>query len=247
MGFYIILGAFFIAIGLAIHKFKCYFLISGYNTMPKEKKQKVNTDSLGRLMGIYSYINGVSLIFVGILAGFGIKSAQLPYMLLFVASTIYLLIKAQRYDKNIFDENGKLIKGAGKNLILPIGIIAVVVIFVGVLMLFSVQPTKVTFFQDYIQIHGMYGEEYQWNTIEKVSIIEELPTIEMRTNGSALGSNLKGYFRTKDKKIVKLFVNTSKPPYIIMETKYGIIIFNLKDKENTTIAYEAIINQIGKK
>lgn len=246
MWFYIILGAFFIAIGLAIHIFKCYFLISGYNTMSKEKKQKVDTEKLGRLMGIYSYINGGALVFVGILAGFGIKSAQLPYLILFIASTTYLLIKAQSYDGNIFDENGKLIKGAGKSLVLPIGIITVVVIFVGGLMMFSVQPTKISIFQDYIQIHGMYGEEYQWNTIEKVSIIEELPEIEMRTNGSALGSNLKGYFRTKDKKIVKLFVNTSKPPYIFMETKYGIIIFNLKDKENTTIAYEAIKSQIEK-
>lgn len=52
------MGVFFIAMGLAVHVFKWYFLISGYNTMPKEKKANVNTEGLGRLMGIYSYVNG---------------------------------------------------------------------------------------------------------------------------------------------------------------------------------------------
>jgi hypothetical protein len=52
------IGVFFILIGLAVHVFKWYFLISGYNTMSKEKKANVDTEGLGRLMGIYSYVNG---------------------------------------------------------------------------------------------------------------------------------------------------------------------------------------------
>ncbi|MGI6317830.1 MAG: hypothetical protein ACOX1J_03735 [Dethiobacteria bacterium] len=44
----------------------------------------------------------------------------------------------------------------------------------------------------------MYGEVYAWDSIEDVILMEELPAIVMRTNGSALGSNLKGYFRTEE-------------------------------------------------
>ena len=65
------------------------------------------------------------------------------------------------------------------------------------LLFFSSQATKVTFLEEGLQIHGMYGEVYAWNSIEDVILMEELPTIVMRTNGSALGSNLKGYFGQK--------------------------------------------------
>jgi len=65
----------------------------------------------------------------------------------------------------------------------------------------------VTFLEEGLQIHGMYGEVFEWDSIEDVILMEELPAIVMRTNGSALGSNLKGYFRTKEFGSVKLFVS----------------------------------------
>ena len=58
MWIYIIMAATFIFLGLAVHVFKWYFLIAGYNTMPKERKANVDTAGLGRAMGIYSYANG---------------------------------------------------------------------------------------------------------------------------------------------------------------------------------------------
>ena len=100
-------------------------------------------------------------------------------------------------------------------------------------MFFSSQSTKVTFLDEGIQIHGMYGDVYTWESIEAVELMEELPTIEMRTNGSALGSNLKGHFRTRELGSVKLFVNTQKPPFIYLETDDGITIFNIKNADET--------------
>ncbi|MEW5953181.1 MAG: DUF3784 domain-containing protein [Bacillota bacterium] len=242
--FYFIAGGFFIAMGLAVHVFKWYFLISGYNTMPKEKKANVDTKSLGRLIGIYSYANGGVLIVMGILHAFGLKFGMTPVIVFFGISTVYLLIKAQKYDGNIFDENGKLRKGAGKQLAVPVGIIVVTLIFVAVLMFFSSQTTKVTYLEKGLQIHGMYGEVYTWESIEEVRLIESLPNIEMRTNGSALGSHLKGYFRTTEYGTVKLFVDTKKSPFVFMQSNGQIIIFNLADAGETKDTYEKILIQI---
>jgi hypothetical protein len=124
---------------LAIHVFKWYFLISGYNTMSKEKKKNVDTEGLGRLMGIYSYINGSIFIVVGVVYAFGFKAVMTPAIVFFSVSTVYLLIKAQRHDRNIYGEDGKLRKGAWKQLALPVGIIVVILIFVAVLIVFSSQ------------------------------------------------------------------------------------------------------------
>jgi len=92
--------------------------------------------------------------------------------------------------------------------VIPGAICVVTLIFVAVVMYFSYQPTRVSFLEEGIQIHGMYGEVYTWESIENVSLKEELPTIQIRTNGSALGSKLKGHFKTKELGSVKLFVNT---------------------------------------
>jgi len=242
MWFNIILGIFFIVIGLAVHVFKWYFLISGYNTMSKAKKANVNTEGLGRLLGIYSYVNGGVFIVMGVLQALGLKPVHTPVIVFFIISTVYLLITAQKYDGNLYDKDGKFRKGAGKQLVIPLVILVVTLIFVFVLIVFSSQPTKVTLLEEGIEIHGMYGGVYTWESIEAVALMEELPTIEMRTNGLALGSNLKGHFRTREMGSVKLFVNTRKHPFIFFETDDVIIIFNLNNADET----QAIFNEILK-
>ena len=113
-------------------------------------------------------------------------------------------------------------------------------------MFFSSQSTKVTFLEEGIQIHGMYGEVYTWESIAAVELMEELPTIEMRTNGSALGSNLKGHFRTKEMGSVKLFVNTQNPPFIYLETDDGGAIFNMNNANETQEIFREIKQKIPK-
>jgi hypothetical protein len=62
----------------------------------------------------------------------------------------------------------------------------------------------------------------------------------MRTNGSALGSNLKGHFMTTELGSVKLFVNTQNPPFIYLETDDGVTIFNMKNEDETNEVYKRI-------
>lgn len=126
----------------------------------------------------------------------------------------------------------------------PVGIAVVALIFVAVVMFLSSQAPKVTFLEEGLQIHGMYGEVYVWDSIEAVKLIEELPNIEMRTNGSALGSNLKGHFRTTEHGPVKLFVNTKKPPFVYLESNGDITIYNLTNAEKTEETYKEILKRI---
>ena len=55
----------------------------------------------------------------------------------------------------------------------------------------------------------------------------------LETTHSALGSHLKGYFRTTEYGRVKLFVDTKKPPFIFIQSNGHMIIFNLADIEET--------------
>lgn len=240
---YIIISLFCIFMGLSVHVFKWYFLISGYNTMPKEQKKNVDTKGLGLLMGLYGYANGVAFLVLGILELLGKKPSILPALIFSAVSTVYLIIKAQKYDGNVRKKGGKMFKKQGQNPTVSIVITIISIVFVAVLMLFSIQATKATFLDEGVKIHGMYGDVYEWETIEEVELIEKLPSIETRTNGSAIGSFLKGHFRTTEFGSVKLFVDTKIPPFIFLKTQEGIIIFNMKTAEETQNVFEEILKR----
>ncbi len=238
-----IIGISLIVLGLAVHVFKCYFLISGYNTMPKEKKVNVNIKPLAKLIGIYSYINGGVFLFFGFLNTLGFTPGIAVPISILVITTVFLLVKSQKYDGNLFDEHGKLREGAGKKLGFLIAGTVMVLAATGVLLFFSAQPTQITLQQDGIQIHGLYGEFNRWEDIDSVTLQEKLPTIEMRTNGSALGNHLKGHFRTAEYGGIKLFVDTSVPAFIYMETGDGMLIFNLNTPDATREFFEKILKE----
>jgi hypothetical protein len=239
-----LIGALFILLGIAIHKLKWYFLISGYNTMSREKKANVDTEGLGRLMGLFLYLNGGVLILLGVLNALDLWSGMTPFLVVIGFSTAYLLVRAQKYDHNLFDEKGKLKKGAGKKLIVPAAIVMIIFLAVGGLMFYVSQPTEVAILGDGLQIQGLYGEIHSWDSIDAVELHDELPRIERRTNGAAVGSSLKGHFRTVELGDVKLFVNASRPPFIYLTAGGRMTILNGASEEETRQVFEAIERRI---
>lgn len=238
-------GVLLILLGFAVHKLNWHVLIAGYNTMTKEEQAKVDVKGLSRLLGIFSYVNGAAFILCGILQELGIKGVLLPTFALLGVSLVYMTIKAQTYNRNLFDEQGKLVKGAGMQLAIPFVIMGTTIIFVIVLLVYASQDAKITFFADGVKIHGMYGARYTWDSITAVELRDDLPTIEMRTNGSAVGSHLKGRFRTTEMGDVKLIVNIDRPPFVYLSSKDGVVIFNLADPNQTREAFQKIDQQVG--
>ncbi len=241
----IVIGIFLILIGLAVHVFKMYFLISGYNTMSKEKKEKVDTKGLGRLMGIYSYANGIVFLGAGLLGKLGFKVRTETIFAFLFLSTIYLIIKAQKYNGNVYDENGKIKKDGRKQLNWSLVVMVITGLFVAGLLFYSTRPTKVTILDKGITIHGMYGDTYPWESISEVELLEEMPSIGMKTNGAAVGSKYKGYFMTSEYGKVKLHIDLDDPPFIYLKTSEGIIIINMNTSEETEYVFDEILLESG--
>ncbi len=240
MWLYLIIGASLILLGLAVHVGKLYFLISGYNTKRKEKKANIDVRRLARLIGIYSYINGGLFLLMGVLDAAGMDPPMMPVFIFLMLSSVVLAIMSQRYDYNLFDEHGRLRRGAGKKLIVPGVMMVATLVFVVVILFFSARDTEVSFMDEGLEIHGMYGDVYGWEEINNVQLLEELPNIEVRTNGSAIGSKLKGNFRTTEFGAVKLFVDADTPPFIYFEVDGKKVIFNDTDPDVTEAAYDKI-------
>jgi len=227
-------------IGYLIRFRKMYWLISGYNTMSAAKKQKVDTEKLGVLMGNMCFIMG-TLMFTGIMLivlgqaaiGFIVMSGLVPVI-------IYILIAAQKYDGNNFDETGKMKTSTKFAIGAILAGLLVILSFVSYMVIQGFQPSAVTFDQTTLTISGSYGQSISLQDIQSLELLEQLPVIELRTNGSAIGERLRGHFRLRDVGQVMLYLKVGVPPYIVIKTAAQPIYLNLETAEQTQDLYNQI-------
>jgi hypothetical protein len=124
-----------------------------------------------------------------------------------------------------------------------------------VLLYQSYQPVEIVVAEEYFMIKGIYGEKIAYQDITEVALIQEIPPITARTNGSSLGVKKKGHFRMKELGAVKLFLDSGEPPFIYIERgmneeqaesgeqqsqpakKGKPVIINLVHKEDTESVY----------
>lgn len=222
-----------IFLGICIKYFKAYWLISGYNTMSAEKKKNVDVESLGKAMGNFCFVLA-GLMFAFILSLFFEQTTiSIIAVVMLVAAIIYFIIKSQKFDGNAVKSNGKMKKGTKVIVGLIVAFLVLVFLGVGILLYKSNQPITYNISEDSIQIVSLYGETINFSDINNIYISDQIPDIKLRTNGSAVGSMLKGYFNVDKIGNVKLFINTKVQSFIFIETDNKTTIINGQDKAST--------------
>ncbi|WP_214835495.1 DUF3784 domain-containing protein [Exiguobacterium sp. s36] len=226
-------------LGFAVHRLGWHFLISGYNTMKREDKARVNIKAVARLIGFMCY--GIATIFLVIVAidVSGLDIPLEPLFLLIVALVVVTLWRAQKYDGNIFDEHGKLRPGGKKKLIPLVLVLTLILGFVGGLLFWFSQPTEVKLTDSALIIEGGYGETVPYDEMEAVTLTYE-PSLARRTNGAAVGSRLTGHFRTTNGEDVLVFVDRDIDVVIRIDWSGKPIYLNVESHEATEALYEEV-------
>ena len=94
-----------------------------------------------------------------------------------------------------------------------------------------------------IRITGIYGERIPIEQLNQVFLADTLPAITLRTNGIAIGSIRKGYFRSSSlQRNVKLLLHSRSAPflYIIYGENDKHVILNFRNPEKTLEVYEQL-------
>ncbi|GAB6108075.1 DUF3784 domain-containing protein [Fusibacter bizertensis] len=241
---YAMIGLILIAFGLSLHVFKMYFLIKSYRKMSVERKANVDIEGMARFIGIVSYFDGALLLLVALLSALSIYISTFAIVVIIGISIIFMLIFSLRYDGYYFDENGKLKKGALKSMILPVTSGGIIIVVVAIVLLWTMQPLGVIVGDEALQIKGMYGGTYAYDQMKQLTYMNEIPKITMRTNGSALGSHLKGHFNVEELGSVTLFVDTNEHGFIYFEYDGKKIIFN-QPVEELKSTYEELSSKVA--
>lgn len=229
--FIFFMGALCVALGLAMDKFKCYWLIAGYNTASKEEQEKVDIKKLSRVMAILFYMIAGAIVipallepyYPGISSGIGVI---IPFLI--IGTVIY----CQRFDGNKRSKGENL----GVAVILAIPIIISIVVLAG-----TTEKNKVVVSEDKVSIEGFYGTTINRKDITEVKILDTMPMIKKKSNGTSLGSYKKGSFTIEDGKVVNLYLEDKNGPYLKITSNNKDFYLNFKEDSREDIIYKELI------
>lgn len=228
------LGLLFMAIGFMVTEKNAKYLLAGYNTMKEEDRKKVDIKGYLQYFKKFHIYLGVSFTVLGvILAYFVSENAGGIFLAVYpILAYIYFFLTSSKYAKELSKKGNKIgVAVLIGSLILVIG-----------LLVYGFKENKIFINDDHITIEGFYGEMLSEAEIQRIELVDQLPEITLRTNGFALGSIRKGYFKTKGGDSVKLILNSDhKPIILLIKTDGKKIYYSAKDTPN-----EEVLNDIKK-
>lgn len=112
---------------------------------------------------------------------------------------------------------------------------------VAVLLVTQTKPIHVTVDERGFAVDdASYDVQVPWSDVTAVELLEQVPHMSMRTNGLAMGGILRGHFRSPDLGSGRLYVDSRKPPFVLLKTsgKAQFIVVNLEAPDDTRALYE---------
>lgn len=222
------MGLLFVAIGFIVTENNAKYLLSGYNTMSGEERKKVNIKEYIPYFKKFHIFLGVSFLVFGLaltyyldeIAG-GIFLTVYP-----ILAYIYFIATSSKYSGGL---------GAKRNRI-GVVVLGGTLIFVIGLLGYGFKENTLRYGPDIIELEGSYGETLNGSEIKSIELVDRLPKISLKTNGFAIGTVRKGYFRSENGEIIKLILNSDSKPYILFTKLNGQkIYFSAKKESNREI------------
>ncbi len=221
--------------GAVVKYGKQYWLIAGYNTMPKEKKDNVDVVGLANFMGNSFFALGAFGLAGSLIASRWCPDLFSAVIMICTAGIFLVVFGAQKFDKNKRSKKDKLI------LIAVLALAVLALGGVGAMLIYGSRSPGVEATPEGIVISGMYGAAISAEEITGISLEDEIPKILTRNNGFDSGVVKKGHFTLEGLGRVRLYLESDRGPFVHITTKDSCIIINYKDPVRTKALYRALL------
>lgn len=235
---YLILGlsALFFLIGIILTEKNSKYLLSGYNIMSDEERSRFNIEGYIQFYRRFHFILAGSFLIIGLFLYIfidesfaGIFAGVFP-----ILAYIFFIIKSLQFSKGINTKGNKIAV-----------VVMVITLFIVIGLIFlGYKNSSLIVRNNELKIEGIYGEELEAKDILEITLVNELPQITSKTNGYAMGKVNKGYFQTKEGKVVKLILNDKQSPYIKIIKKNGKVIYYSSNTTSNKTLFKKIETQM---
>lgn len=219
-------------------KRKDYFLLNGYENRPAEEKEYLKQsgylEANGKLL-VYTFW----LLFITFIIGFfpvpfGFEIGMGAFLIILLGGLFWV----QRYE--VPHKRKRMRWIAGSIAVATIG-------FVGWISFDGLVDNTFIVTEDTFEVTGSYGFEWRIDEITDVQLLDALPEVRMKTNGTSLGGVSKGKFRIEEpygtgRLLIQNGNKTNDVLYI--ETTEDFVMISRNTDEETRELYEEVLEAV---
>ena len=227
----------------------CYYnpnMIKPYRNLPPSKKAVVDIKGLQWSLLWIMVAGGVAFLLMAVFHKQ--LTAHLDvytWSIIGIAVAIVIASYVATIRHNGYGKGGDAQESRGERktsaAIIASAVITVVVIaFVVVVLAKADKPSSIVVEEGTLHISGKYGGDFPMEQFVSMKVLNEMPVMRMRTNGSSFKNKSKGHFLTKDNESCLLFVTYNGGPYVELRTANNLIYLNCETREET----EELINEL---
>ncbi len=228
--------------GLFLRKGKGLMLLAGYNTLPREEREKLDNALLGRLSGNMMLRLSCYLLLLGAATEFRFTWGIALAVVALLADCGFSVVRMQKVETASLPAKKQraVLWGA-------LAIVALSLLAIALLGFFGNQSPEATISEGTLTIPGMYGLSLSLDSIQRLELTEqsmrEIEPNGRRDNGfGGLGNSLKGHFSSEKLGKYLLFVQAEQAPtlHIVRGDGTEDIYLSLKDPEQTRALYREL-------
>lgn len=227
------MGVLLMLTGLLVYRFP--MLISGVNTMSKERLSKVDLEGLKHYMRNALLISGAILVLLGGLSALVHIPETIHFALMMAVvfgMLVAVILSSRRYDAGLQGVEGRKDRRKGRIVLVAVAVIIVATVaflFVGT------KPAKVEVTADGITAKGGgYSVTIPVTDISETQVLADWPAIALRTNGVGTEKVNIGHFRLKNGEKCMLFLCVDGGPVLEVRTVDGRLYYlNCATEEET--------------
>jgi hypothetical protein len=221
--------------GWAVRNKEAYWLISGFATRPEEEQQQLIENGYPQKIGTLLIATAVGMIMLLPLSFTPFKYAmevQFGFMLVFLFGGFIYLSKYEVPEK--------------RKRSYMIGSVFFIVVngFVGVMLFLGYQDYELIANKDTFEITGIYGDEWEFQDIKRVELMEEMPEVTWKQDGYGLSTMAKGKFTVEGYGSSLLFIQKGSSPYLYIELKNKKIFINGHNSKETRAWYDQLVQKV---
>jgi hypothetical protein len=227
------IGVLLLSLAFLLTEQNAKYLLSGYNTMSEQERAAFDLRSYLRLFKRFHVFLGLSMIGFGAILYYWVgENAVGVFLGIYpIAAYLYFVWRSMRF-------------GGQKALYkVAIGILLATLLLVIGLMYMGLKEDQLTASPSGIVIDGIYGETLDWEQIAQLSLVNERPRLNYRSNGFSMGKIKKGYFVSTQGKKLKLILNSDQTPLIKLTLQNGEVLYYSAKSQSNTLLFDQIKQQ----
>ncbi|NYE09242.1 hypothetical protein F4694_006099 [Bacillus niacini] len=224
----------FLILGWAVRKKEGYWLISGFSSRTKEEQEELIRSGYPQKVGSLLIITALGMLILLPLMFTSFKFAmevQFGFMIIFLMGGMIYLTKYEVPNKR------------KRSYIISITLFITIIGGMSALSYFSYQGYELVTKEESFEVTGMYGDEWKYEDITSIELMEKMPEVTVRINGVGLPALSKGHFKVTGYGSSLLFIQKGSSPYIFIELKDERVFINDKNPEQTRLWFEQVREQ----